>query len=166
MLIFSGHIFLFSRHPKHKGGEKPLKFQKWVLFFVCICVLNVGCSPQKSTSAPPALVTAVDVQYDFDTVHLQRKYTATDKMDAVLYYLYGLSPYGQAEEDPEQLTGESCCITVTLSNGQIRTYRQQAGRYIRIDSSPWKKIDPQKAARLLPLVEQMPSDTNQLTIEN
>lgn len=135
-----------------------MRFQKFLLLILGIGILAAGCGAQKSTSTPPTLVTAVDVQYDFDTIHLQRRYTDTDKMDAVLYYLYGLSSCGQAKEDPEQLPGERCCITLTLSDGQVRTYRQQAGRYLRIDSDPWKTIDPDKAARLLPLVEHMPSD--------
>ncbi len=143
-----------------------MRFSKLFLILIGISIFTAGCSAPKNTSAPPALVTAVEVAYDFDTVHLQRKYTDTAKMDAVLYYLYGLSPYGQAKEDPELLPGESCCITLTLSDGQIRTYRQRAGRYLCVDSSPWKTIDPDKAAQLLPLVEKMPSDSNQLTVDS
>lgn len=133
---------------------------KSIWIFLVICLTFSGCSPKPSvTQEPLALVTAVEVTYDYRQTRLYRSYTSSDKMDVILYYLYDLAPYGRAEEDPEQLRGDSCKITVHLSNGKTHTYRQQGSRYLSVDSRPWQKISEAKGAVLFHLINHIESDT-------
>lgn len=128
-----------------------------VIFLLCIWL----CGCRNEVPAPEAsvvYVTQVNIDYQYRQSHLRRSYTNTDKMDVFLYYLYDLSPHGQPEEDPEQIQGDSCKITVTLSNGEHRIYRQIGSQYLSVDSRPWQKISETKGALLYHLVNHIESD--------
>ena len=135
------------------------KSWKYLIPYILICGLLSGCgNVSAASSAKPDLVSRVEVSYRNQGIHLLRCYTATDKMDAVLCYLYSLSPFGHVDEDPEQLCGQSCSITVTTTGGIMRTYRQMEGKYLSVDGRPWQKIDPKKSVGLFPLLARMCSD--------
>lgn len=135
--------------------------KNWKKLFISlgICFLISGCSPNRSAPQEPlALVTAVEITYNYRQTQLRRHYTSSDKMDVILYYLYDLSPYGEPEEDPEQLQEDSCKIAVHLSDGNSRIYRQNGSRYLSVDSRPWQKISPTKGAVLFHLIYHIESD--------
>lgn len=134
--------------------------RNWKLLLIILyCFSLSGC--KKALSPEPAqlnLVQQIDISYYKEGVHLQRHYTDADKMDTVLFYLYSLSPLGRAEEDPEHIAADSCKITLAMTNGETRIYRQRGGRYLSVDCKPWQKIDPDKADDLFPLLARMCSD--------
>lgn len=135
------------------------KIGNMICLLLNACLLLSGCSATATETAPPPdLVTKIAVSYDHQDIHLDRIYTDTDKMDVILFYLYSLSPYGDAEEDPELLTGERCKITVWLSSGQHKIYRQYAEQYLSIDSHPWQKIEEDQASVLYHLIRHIDSD--------
>ena len=79
-------------------------------------------------------------------------------MDVFLYYLYYLEPYGQADTDPEQLKSDRCKITIHLSSGETRVYRQQGSRYLSVDAHRWQKIRKSQGSVLFHLVNHIESD--------
>lgn len=127
---------------------------------ICIlCLLLSGCKAQDPVPEDPLVyVTQVSVDYEYRLSHLRRSYTDSDKMDVFLYYLYGLSPHGKPEEDPEQIQGDSCRITLTLSDGTQRVYRQMGSRYLSVDCQPWQEISQRKGSVLFHLVNHIPGD--------
>jgi len=133
--------------------------RKILPFLVFFVLLTTGCKPKSSDHAEPlVVVTEVEIDYQYRQNHLHRNYTDSDKMDVILYYLYDLSPYGKPDQDPEQIQGDSCKITVTLSNGQQRIYRQIGSAYLSVDFHPWQKISETKGALLYHLVNHIKSD--------
>lgn len=131
-------------------------FRKLALFLPVLFLFS-GCSPK---SAPEELqyVTAVEIQYRFQDGELHRRYTDCGKIDVILRYLYALEPWGQAEEDPEQIQGDLCKIRVFLSNGKQRLYRQIHNRYFSVDSHRWQKIKESEGAILFHLLSHIESD--------
>ncbi len=135
------------------------RFWKIMTIYLAFGFLFSGCgSSQREAPKELNLVTGIEVSYDHQQIHLQRSYTSTDKMDTVLFYLYTLSPYGRVQVDPECITDESCKITVIMTDGQTRTYRQRGQEYLSVDCRPWQKIDPKKAEKLFPILLGMSSD--------
>ncbi len=127
------------------------------LIFVLLCC--TACTPNlPHRSEPMQFVTEVTVHYRYGDITLQRRYTESKKIDKVLFYLYGLSPYGTPPEDPEQLWGDSCQIILLKSDGSRRIYRQQGSRYLSVDNRPWQKINENHAARLPALLLGTESD--------
>lgn len=130
----------------------------WVIF-IMVAVFLCGCSVlQAAEPQQPVLVSRIEVRYNSHDVELQRCYTSTDKIDTILFFLYGLSPVGRVEEDPEQILERYCEITVVLSNGEAHIYRLRGGRYLSENCRPWQKVDSQKADWLFTILVSMPSD--------
>ena len=127
---------------------------------ICMfCLLLSGCKAKEFVPEEPLVyVTQVSVDYEYRLSHLRRSYTDSDKMDVFLYYLYDLSPHGKPEEDPEQIQGDSCKITLSLSDGTQRVYRQIGSQYLSIDWQPWQKINQGKGSVLFHLVNHIQSD--------
>lgn len=135
------------------------KIKLMLILSILVCFVFSAChSQQLSQQNALPLVTSVDVTYDYGQKKLQRHYTDSDKMDVILFYLYDLVPHGQADEDPERLQGDSCRITVRLSNGEMHIYRQQGSRYLSVDFHPWQKISEAKGSLLYHLVNHIESD--------
>ncbi len=131
-----------------------------ILPAICmLCIFLSGCKAKEPASEDPLVyVTQVSVDYEYRLSHLRRSYTDSDKMDVFLYYLYNLSPHGEPDEDPEQIRGDSCRITLTLSDGTQRVYRQIGSQYLSVDCQPWQKISQGKGSVLFHLVNHIQSD--------
>ena len=132
------------------------------LLFVCCFVLFIlsGCIKNDTLQKPLCrVVTQVDISCQTEHMLMQRHYTQPEKMEYVLLYLRLLKPSGKPDVDPEQLNKDVYNITVFLSDGTKRLYRQKAHQYFASDSGPWKKIDPEKAAGLYRIMEKIPSDS-------
>ena len=127
--------------------------RKIFLSFLFLVFLLTGCEKSPDASPVPRYVAQVDVRGT-----LQRKYTAPEKMSSVLNYLRLLEGGGSPDTDPERITGDVYEITLSLSDGTRRVYRQRANRYLSRDSHPWERIDPELASRLSPLLEALESD--------
>lgn len=126
---------------------------------VLMCLLLSGCvQKEDETPAPLQLVSHIEILYDYRQSQLQRHYTNTDKIDVVLHYLHKLSPYGLASEDPEYLQGDSCKITVHLSDGSQHIYRLRGSRYLSVDFHQWQNVDYNKGSVLFHLFHHLPSD--------
>jgi hypothetical protein len=135
------------------------RFWKISGVIVLLAIFLCGCrSINVKEPAQPTLVNRIEILYNSHDVHLQRSYTATDKIDTILFFLYGLSPVGRVEEDPEQISEQRCKITAVLSNGETYIYRLRGGRYLSVNCKPWQKIDSQKADWLFTVLVSMPSD--------
>ena len=126
---------------------------------VLMCVFLSGCGQKKyEASAPLKLVSHIEILYDYRQSQLRRLYTDTDKIDVVLHYLHKLTPYGLAADDPEYLQGDSCKITVHLSDGSQHIYRMRGSRYLSVEFHQWQNVDYNKGSVLFHLFRHLPSD--------
>ena len=107
----------------------------------------------------------IRVAYENGSLETQRQVFQEAKMRPILDYLRYLDPYGKPREDPEQVSGSDCCITLIYSDGSQRIYRQRADRYMRIDDGPWTRIDQAKAMELKMLLWVIPSDPSPANAE-
>lgn len=128
--------------------------------FFIVCLLLTGCSASRSDVSPsaPVLVTQVQVCYVHESAEIIRCYTMPEKMDTVLKYVYALRPHCKDESLPDHFSGDRCRITLTLSDGQSRTYRLYGGRFFSDDGSTWHTVELKQPSALLFLLSQMDSD--------
>ena len=114
-----------------------------------------GCVKKQPT---PLLrvVTGIQVEYQQDDRLLQRNYTSSDSIQAVLNYLRILKPFGPVE--PEETTATVCRFTLRFSQGPDTVYLQQGNTYLSREDGSWDTIDSQRASLLYPLLLLLPSD--------
>lgn len=156
--FFPPIFFFFRAILTKKEDAKPMK-KIIISLMLFSCTLFSGCKKQTPTPAPMEYVTSVEVSYDYRSQHLYRRYTDSDKMDVILFYLYDLKPYGMpTTEDPDDIIGDSCKITVHLSTGNKHVYRQRGSRYLSVDSHRWQKIKESQGTVLFHLVNHIQSD--------
>ncbi len=127
---------------------------------LCIFLLLLsGCRRDEAPQPTCRVVTGVDISFRYEDMRLQRHYTDNKKVESVLLYLRLLKPLGKAyhaQELPEEDLYE---ITVHLSDGSDRIYRQKAHRYFSRPERPWEQIDPGQASQLYQLMRHYPSDS-------
>ena len=130
-----------------------------LLILFCFSALSLcGCAQAEATPLC-RVVTAVDISCQQEDVLISRHYTSMKKMESVLLYLRLLEPRPNPPVDPNQLDSDIYRITVFLSDGKKKIYRQKAHRYLSVGNQPWKTIDPAQATGLYQLMRQLPSDT-------
>lgn len=135
--------------------------KKIITHFVLFCFTALTLSGCGKTSVPAPrcrVVTRVDIACRQEDLLIQRHYTSTEKMESVLLYLRILDPTGEPDIDPDSIKKDIYEITVHLSDGKKRIYRQKAHRYFSQDFRPWKRIDPAQAAGLYTLMRTLQSD--------
>ena len=133
------------------------------LFFLSffIAVIMCGCAKNNTKTHPFCrVVTRVDITCQHEDLLIRRHYTDTQKMESVLIYLRLLKPLTISVADAEGVDADIYEITVHLSDGVRRVYRQKAHRYISKDFRAWKDVDPGHAAQLYALMRHYPSDTD------
>ena len=128
---------------------------------ICLILLTLwavclgGCGKQHILCR---YVTQVDIHCDHDGVPILRSYTSEDKMGAVLMYLRLLQIGSVPATDPDTIPADIYEITLTLSNGQQRTFAQKDHRYFRKPASGWQTIPPEQASQLYALMRHFESD--------
>ncbi len=133
-------------------------------FFICllgaILSLLVGCSNRSDdpTEAACRVVTGISITYDNGPIHIEREYSHTEKLRAILHYLRWIDPYGTPEENPESVEGSLFRIVVRCDNGTEKIYLQKADRYMRIGDGQWLNINPNNALTLSKMIGAMESD--------
>ena len=136
--------------------------RKNIVFLITLLMIALcGCSSQPTpmdAAPPPRFVTQVDVVCQNGPQSLTRQYTSPEKIGSMLLYLRLLHPIGNADTDPELLTGNIFKITVHLSDGKQHVYYQQSDRYLSKDLQPWQQIEEKYADNLEPLLQSMSSD--------
>lgn len=137
--------------------------KKAIKLFILFCfsaVIMCGCGTNNTPAQPLCrVVTQVDISCRKEHMLIQRHYTDTEKMEYVLLYLRLLKPLGKPDTDPDALDKDVYEITVHLSDGNRRIYRQKAHKYFSWDSRPWEMINSAQASGLYALMEHLPSDT-------
>ena len=134
--------------------------KKSVIIICLLAAILFGCSNRSNdpTAAACRVVTSISITYDNGPIHLQREYTHTEKMRAILHYLRWIDPYGTPQEDPEAAEGSLFRIVVRCDNGSEKVYLQKADRYMRTGNGQWLKIDPNNALTLSKMIGEMESD--------
>ncbi len=136
------------------------KIIKLLILFCFSAIIMSGCSANHAQTQPlTRVVTQVDISCRKENMLIQRHYTDSQKMEYVLLYLRLLKPFGKPDTDPDALEKDIYEITVSLSDGSRRIYRQKAHKYFSWDSRPWQMINPAQASGLYALMEHLPSDT-------
>ena len=133
---------------------KRLKKVGCILFLV---VMLGGCGCQKEEPLA-VVVEKVEVTSYHGAETLERTYTKSAKMTAILNYLRWLRPQFGADCDPEQIPGDEYTITVTLSDGEQEVYEQKTNGYLRKGDGRWENIDPEKGVMLYEIISKMGSD--------
>ncbi len=158
LLIFS-HIIKSDLHNLVLRGGIDVK--KLVAVFAMLALLLSGCSRAEAGQEVPdkcRIVTGIHVTFDDGPLHLERQYTVSSKVRAILNYLRWLDPYGLPEEDPESVSGSSFRITLQYSDGCEKQFVQKADRFLLEDGKPWRRIDPDRAQTLSQILGKMASD--------
>ena len=127
-----------------------------LLFFLVFSATLYGCNPDQP--AVSHIVTQVDIFCQHEDVQIRRQYTDQQKMHYVLLYLRLLKPAGTPDKDPNTLGADVYRITLQLSDGREKVYRQTAHRYFCEGNRPWRNIDPEDAANLYFLMRKVPGD--------
>ena len=159
---FTAHIMHPQAHDKNKEPKGAVDVKKAVKSFLLFCfalIIMSACS-NTNTSAQPSerIVTRVDVLCRQDQTEISRQYTHDEKIESVLLYLRLLHPQKPADTLPELSNYDIYEITVYLSGGKKRVYRQTGHRYFSTDYKPWQTIDPEDAHKLYTLLRQLPGD--------
>ena len=126
-----------------------------ILIFTAAVLFLWGCSPQE-TAQPPHVGVQILVQDEKNRP--LRQYTQPEKLQKVLLKLRTLGYTGLPETDPEGLSGETLTLQVRLADGSDAVYQLRRGLYFHRDDRPWKKIDPERAAELESLLQNLPGD--------
>jgi hypothetical protein len=132
-------------------------FKLSLLSAICVFLL-LGCSAKRK--APVfRVVTGVEITCQHKDVQIRRAYTDMEKMEYVLLYLRLLKPMGRPQLDPDAADGDIYEITLRLSDGSQKHYRQKDHRYLAVGSAPWQEISPEQAEGLYRLMRKIPNDT-------
>lgn len=129
----------------------------WI-WALCFWMLILSGCQQKEPPTACRVVTQVDIFCQHEDVQIRRHYTQPQKMEYVLLYLRLLEPQGVPQIDPEQVDADVYEITVKLSDGETKVYRQKDHRYFSEGTQPWQAIDPEQASLFYRLLGQIPSD--------
>jgi len=114
-----------------------------------------GCQKKEPLAV---VVEKIEVVSHRGNETLERTYTKSVKMKAILNYLRWLRPRFGADCDPEKIPGDAYTITVTLSDGEEEIYEQKTNGYLRKDEGRWENIDPEKGIMLYEIISNMGSD--------
>ena len=129
------------------------------LFFVTsLSALFMGGCAKVQKEAVFRVVTGVEISCQKEDVQIFRSYTDTEKMEYVLLYLRLLKPLGRPTVDPTTVDADIYEITLQLSDGARKVYRQKDHRYLSADSGFWLTIDPAQAEGLYRLMRNIPGD--------
>jgi hypothetical protein len=134
-----------------------VKRAKKVSCALLLLTMLSGCGCQKQEPLA-VVVERVEVTSQHGAETLERTYTKSVKMKAILNYLRWLRPQFGADCDPEQIPGDEYIITVTLSDGEQEIYQQKTNGYLRKNEGRWENIDPEKGIMLYEIISQMGSD--------
>ena len=135
-----------------------------VLVISIFLLMSTGCTFYSDDQTKPyRVVTQIDVMYQKKSIVSEGSFTDPEKMQAILYYLRKISPYGTPMDDPEQVQGSDFYITLHYSDNTRKVYQQRDDRFMRIDNGPWKRIDPQRALMLSRILGTMDSDDEEPT---
>ena len=131
-----------------------------LFFLFCfVWIIMSGCENSYAKNASThRVVTQVDITCQHKDLLIKRHYTDSKKMESVLIYLRLLTPLTEPITDADKINADIYEITVRLSDGAQRIYRQKAHRYISKDFRAWKNVDPAHAAQLYALMRYYPSD--------
>ena len=132
--------------------------KRLLVLFLLLSTVLPGCSNRLLPArTQPRLVTAITASYRNGVIELQRQYTDSEKMRAILNYFRKLELYGNTA-GPESAEGSQIRVTLTYSDGTTKTYDQQADRFLRISGGNWQSISSEKGQELGLLLGLMESD--------
>ncbi len=131
-------------------------FKKAIAVFALVCICLCGC--EKNRPPLPAMVEKVDVYGNHQGAIVRRHYTDPQKMEKVLNLLRQFPYRGKTTLNPFTLPGDDFSITVSLSGGSRKVYHVQSTGFLCRPGGSWEKSDREVTERLLPILEDTPSD--------
>ena len=122
-------------------------------------LLMTGCTRiDEQIAGRPRVVTGIDASYDSGAIRLNRQYSDSEKLRAVLMYFRCLEVYGTVAPEVSIPQISSIRVTLTYSDGTAKTYDQRDGQYLRQDDGPWHYINQEQAQDLPILLGFLESD--------
>ena len=133
-----------------------MKFFQRIFIILSLTVFLTGAVSTNANAL--SMITQARITCKRENTAVTRVYVQPHKIQAVLNYLRLLECGGKTDADPEHITGDSFEITLYSTDGQHRIYRQRANQYFSKNAQPWKRIPPEQASLLFPMLRSMPSD--------
>ena len=131
-----------------------MRRSKIVVFLLLLCLC--GCSKQQRPACN--VVTQIDITCTYDDQQLQRCYTDSEKMRAVLLYMRLLRNGKTADTAAQPTPAADFQITVSMSDGTKRFYNQKDYRFFQKNNGSWQHIPPEQAMELYRLIHFYDSD--------
>lgn len=132
------------------------KFLHFFLLIIISVIIMCSCSQSNTTSVYRA-VTQVDIVTEYKGSLLRWHYDTPEKIQPVLLHLRLLKPTGKPVQI-DDVSSDIYLISISLSDGQQHFYRQASHKYLSKQNGPFKTIEPQQAAHLYRILQELPSD--------
>lgn len=132
------------------------KFLHFFLLIIISVIIMCSCSQSNTTSVYRA-VTQVDIVTEYKGSLLRWHYDTPEKIQPVLLHLRLLKPIGKPVQI-DDVSSDIYLISISLSDGQQHFYRQASHKYLSKQNGPFKTIEPQQAAHLYRILQELPSD--------
>lgn len=133
-----------------------MKFFQKILIFLLLSAFLSGAVSAKANAL--SMINQVCITCKRENTTVTRVYVQPHKIQAVLNYLRLLECGSKTDADPEHITGDCFEISLYSTDGQHSIYRQRANQYFSKNAQPWKKIPPEQASLLFPIVRSLPTD--------
>lgn len=128
-----------------------------IVILINFCMVMM-CSCSNDHAAPVyRTVTQVDIVTKYENQLIHRRYNTPEKIRPVLLYLRLLKPQGKPVQ-VDETADDVYLISISLSDGKKRYYRQASHRYLAKEKGPYKSIDPGQAAKFYRILRELPSD--------
>lgn len=131
---------------------------KKMMIALMLCLMLTGCQKPEAKKQME-YVTGITIDCHYRDRYLYRHYRDSEKLNVITDYLHSLNPRDLTHTvDPDNLTGDSCRIILSLSTGKTRVYHQKGNAYLSVDLHRWQKILEADGNVLYHLINHLESD--------
>lgn len=124
------------------------------IYLFLAAFLLPGCHQAPKPTPLTRVVTQAVICMD----GIERSYSTSDSVEAILAYLRLLKPHGTPGNMADS-PGSQCDITLVYSDGSRQYFQQRDNRYFLDQDGNWKNIDESKALGLSKLFHLLTPDT-------
>ena len=128
--------------------------KKLGILVLLILLMGSLCGCKKQQNITTAVVSSIDIIHAKDGRIHTVTFVEEGQMVQLLHRLRLLAAGDRTKEDPERYLCESCVIRVHLCDGSSHIYRHAGGRYLSVDSRPWRLVDPAQSQLLFGYLTQ------------
>lgn len=128
-------------------------------FFMILALCGCADAALAQQEAPLCrVVTQVEIRKETPFPVNQRLYRSQENINRILSGITRLGRKFHTGEMPPPWEPESYRITLYFSDGNQKIYRYHPLRYLYIQQQGWKRINEDRSADFLALLEQLPEE--------